>query len=294
MKEVSKNMSERSVISSSRRTHHHKKKWFGRTLLFFLLIAIGVGIYGLAQSFMDNTATAASTNEEPIVITDVATITSAAKEKTAPTQYNGVKRKIAYLTFDDGPNKHTSDLLDVLSKNDVKATFFMLGDNMKQYPDMVKKIYEEGHYPGTHSMNHDYSSLYKSGSSANFIKQFSDASSIVEEYTGFRPTLIRAPYGSAPQIKEDFRTDIAAAGFKLWDWTIDTMDWNYANNPDAILAQVKKQLTGDVEVILMHDRKQTVEMLQPVIDYIRSQGYEFEAYDPNAHFVCNFHHDDRL
>lgn len=287
-------MSERSVISGSRRSRRKKNKWFGRTILFFLLIAIGVGIYNLGQSFMDNTASAASTNEESLVVTEVAMITSAAQEKQAPTQYNGVKRKIAYLTFDDGPNKHTSDLLDLLSKNDVKATFFMLGDNMKQNPEMVKKIYEEGHYPGTHSMNHDYSSLYKSGSSANFIKQSTEASGIVEEYTGFRPTLIRAPYGSAPQIKEDFRKDIAAAGFKMWDWTLDTLDWNAANNPDAILAQVKNQLTEDVEVILMHDRKQTVQMLQPVIDYIRSQGYEFEAYDPNAHFVCNFHHDDRL
>ncbi|MGZ9583949.1 polysaccharide deacetylase family protein [Paenibacillus marinisediminis] len=286
-------MIERSAGPLNQR-RRNKKKWIGRTVLFALMLMVGAGIYSLGQSLFDNTASAASTENDSIVVTEVATIASAAKEKQAPTLYNGVKRKIAYLTFDDGPNKHTTELLKLLDKNDIKATFFMLGDNMRQYPDMVKQIYDNGHYPGLHSMNHEYKELYKSGSSQNFVNQFLEAQSIVEELTGFKPTLIRAPYGSAPQIDEAFRKDIADAGFKMWDWTLDTNDWQYANNPSGILDQVKSTLTEDVEVILMHDRKQTVDMLQPVIDYIRSQGYEFEVYDPNAHFVCNFQHDERL
>lgn len=286
-------MSDRSNLES-RKLRRRKKKRFGRIIIFMILIAIGAGVYNLSQMFHDHTVSAASTNKDSFTVTEIAVIASAAKEKEAPTQYNGVKRKVVYLTFDDGPNKHTGDLLDILMENDVKATFFMLGNNMKQNPEMVKRVYQEGHYPGTHSMNHNYSTLYKSGSSTNFINQFTEAVNIVEKYTGYKPMLIRAPYGSAPQIGETLRTDIATAGFKMWDWTLDTLDWKYAKQPEAILSQVKRQLTEDVEVILMHDRKQTVEVLQEIIDYVHSKGYDIEAYDPNAHFVCNFHHDDRL
>lgn len=286
-------MLDRSVASANKR-RHDRKKWIGRSVLFFLLLAIGAGGYGVFKTFSGNTVSAASTGGETYVVTEVATIATAAKEKKAPTLYNGVKRKIAYLTFDDGPNKHTSELVEVLNRNNVKATFFMLGDNVRIYPDQVKKIYEDGHYPGMHSMNHNYSELYKSGSSTNFVKQFEEEQSLIEEITGFKPYLLRAPYGSAPQIKEKFRGDIAEAGFKMWDWTLDTLDWSYPDNPTKIVEQIQNTLTEDVEVILMHDRKQTVAVLQQVIDYISSQGYEFEVYNPDAHFMCNFHNDERL
>ncbi|WP_051287176.1 polysaccharide deacetylase family protein [Paenibacillus taiwanensis] len=286
-------MGGRNVVSVGRRRQRRNKKLIGRTILLFLIIAIGVGIYSLGQSLWGTTANAAS-EQKSTVVTEVAVIATAAKEKQSPTLYNGLKRKVAYLTFDDGPNSHTGEILDVLKQNNIKATFFMLGDNMRDNPDQVKRMFEEGHYPGLHSMTHNFAKLYKSGSSKNFIDEFTEAQGIVKEVTGFNPILIRAPYGSAPQIKEGFRTDIANAGFKMWDWTLDTLDWKYANNPSAILAQVKATLTEDTEVILMHDRKQTLNQLQQVIDYIRSEGYEFEVYNPNAHFVCNFHKDERL
>lgn len=285
-------MNDRNVMSRGRRKRKSKKRWIGRTVLLLLVIGICYGAYSVAKSLI-GTGTASATGSE-LVVTEVAAFASAAVEKEVPKEYNGMTRKVAYLTFDDGPSKYSNDMLDLLDKNGIKATFFMLGDNMKTYPDAVKRIVNDGHYPGLHSMSHDYNKLYKSGGSGNFIKEFQEAQSIVNDLTGVTPTLLRAPYGSAPQIGESFRGDIAQAGFKMWDWTLDSLDWQYVGQPNRILEQVKAGLTEDVEVILMHDRQQTLEALPSIIEYIQSKGYEFDVYDPNAHFVCNFHHDKRL
>nr|WP_324254059.1 polysaccharide deacetylase family protein [Paenibacillus sp. 1001270B_150601_E10] len=284
----------RNVLSRSSR--HRKKRTLGKMfMLLIMLVIIGVGAFaGVKMLLNGDSLASASSVREDFVVTEVAAMGSAAKDKAAPTLYNGMKRKVVYLTFDDGPNVHTPQLLDILKSNDIKGTFFMLGENAKENPEIVKRMYDEGHYPGLHSMTHDYAKLYKSGGSKNFIDEFKEAQGIVNDIIGYKPTLIRAPYGSAPQIGEEFRGDIANAGFKMWDWTIDSYDWKYPGNPGAILSQVQSQLTEDTEVVLMHDREQTTQILQQVIDYIRSEGYEFEVYNPDQHFVCNFRHDERL
>ncbi|MBN3523517.1 polysaccharide deacetylase family protein [Paenibacillus apiarius] len=283
-------MVDRGAVTVGKRRRRSRKKFIGRTILFLLCVAIGIGIYAAGKSLLGTVSASGS----DLIVTEVATFASAAKEKETPKEFNGMTRKVAYLTFDDGPSKYSNDMMDLLKKHDIKATYFMLGDNMNTYPDAVKRMVEEGHYPGLHSMTHDYNRLYKSGGSGNFIKEFQEAQGIVENLTGFKPTLIRAPYGSAPQIGESFRKDIADAGFKMWDWTLDSLDWKFIGQPNRILEQIKGTLTEDVEVILLHDRQQTLEALPSIIEYIQSKGYEFEVYDPNAHFVCNFHHDKRL
>lgn len=284
---------DRGVVSAGNRRRKKRKKLIGRTVLLMLLVAVGVGIYAGAKSLLGSDSASGS----ELIVTEVVPFGTAAQvsqEKESPKEYNGLTRKVAYLTFDDGPSKYSNDMMDLLDKHNIKATYFMLGDNMRQYPDAVKRMMKDGHYPGLHSMTHDYAKLYKSGGSTNFINEFKEAQGIVEELTGFKPTLIRAPYGSAPQIGESFRKDIADAGFKMWDWTLDSWDWKYIGQPNRVLEQVKAGLTEDVEVILLHDRQQTLDALPAIIDYIQSKGYEFEVYDPNAHFVCNFHHDKRL
>ncbi len=278
------------MVTVGKRRRRSRKKFIGRMILFLLFVAIGIGIYAAGKSLLGTVSASGS----DLIVTEVATFASAAKEKETPKEFNGMTRKVAYLTFDDGPSKYSNDMMDLLKQHDIKATYFMLGDNMNTYPDAVKRMVEEGHYPGLHSMTHDFNKLYKSGGSGNFIKEFQEAQGIVENLTGFKPTLIRAPYGSAPQIGESFRKDIADAGFKMWDWTLDSLDWKFIGQPNRILEQIKGTLTADVEVILLHDRQQTLEALPSIIEYIQSKGYEFEVYDPNAHFVCNFHHDKRL
>lgn len=214
--------------------------------------------------------------------------------KEQPTRFLGQVSKVAYITFDDGPSKYTGQLLDIMNQYDAKATFFMVGENLDHYPEAVKRLVNEGNYPGLHSMTHSYKKLYKSGSSDHFLNEFKEVQKKVEALIGYTPHLIRAPYGSSPQIGEAFRGDIAAAGFKMWDWTTDSLDWKLPGQPNKIISRIQRGTHRDIEVILMHERKQTVEALPQILKLLKAKGYEFEVYNPNEHVVVNFSHDPRL
>jgi len=201
--------------------------------------------------------------------------------------------KVVYLTFDDGPGKFTSQIVKILNDNGIHATFFMVGGNLSGNEKAVKKAYEAGNYIGMHSMTHDKKKLYDHGSGP-FIKEFQKEQGMMEDIIGTPPWLIRAPYGSAPMIDKKFRDDIVDSGFKMWDWTVDSMDWSYSKHPEKILQQVKKQVHRDREVILMHERSQTVKILPDVISYLKSKGYTFAVYKPDQHFSVNFAKDNRL
>lgn len=284
-------MMERGIVSAGRhRRKNRKKRYVARFLLLMFLVIVGMGIYAAAKSVISNDITTGS----DLIVTEVVAFGASAQEKKIPQQYNGFTHKVVYLTFDDGPNQYTEQMLNILKERNIQATYFMLGDNMRQFSHIVKRIAEEGHYPGLHSMTHNFNKLYKSGSSKNFIDEFQEAQSIVKELVGVEPTLIRAPYGSAPQIGQSFRDDIVNATFKLWDWTLDSLDWRFSGQPQRILEQIQAHLSKDVEVILLHDRQQTLAALPAILDFIESKGYEFEVYNPHIHFMCNFHDDKRL
>lgn len=202
--------------------------------------------------------------------------------------------KVAYLTFDDGPSKYTDDIVAILNEHGIHATFFVIGNQIKGYEGSIKAASEQGNYIGLHSMTHNKKILYNSGSSANFLKEFKKVQGMVEDITGTAPWLIRAPYGSKPQIGKEFRNDIVKAGFKMWDWTIDSKDWKYTGKPDKIMQEVKRQVHRDVEVILMHEKEQTVETLPQIIQYLTDKGYAFAVYKPEQHFSVNFAGDSRL
>ncbi|MBP1999855.1 peptidoglycan/xylan/chitin deacetylase (PgdA/CDA1 family) [Paenibacillus shirakamiensis] len=204
------------------------------------------------------------------------------------------KIKTVYLTFDDGPSKYTDQILDILDKAEVHGTFFMIGTMLQEEKPSIERLLKEGHFLGMHSMSHNYRKLYKSGSSANFIQEFKQEQQLLQQITGVKTSLIRPPYGSAPQIGYDFRTAIANAGFKMWDWTVDSKDWSYTGRPDKVVQQVKRQVHRKQEVILMHEKSQTVKALPEIIAYLKSQGYSFAVYKPDHHIVMNFGKDSRL
>lgn len=203
-------------------------------------------------------------------------------------------QKVIYLTFDDGPGKYTEQILDILERYHIHGTFFMIGNQVSGYKQAVKDTATAGHYVGLHSMSHSKKKLYDSEDSDQFIKEFTQEQKLIKKIIGTAPTLIRAPYGSKPEIGETFRGDIAAAGFKMWDWTVDSKDWKHADKPELILQEVKRQTHRDTEVILLHEKAQTVEMLPQVIEYLQKKGYAFAVYKPNQHFSVNFDNDPRL
>ncbi|MED2040599.1 polysaccharide deacetylase [Bacillus wiedmannii] len=202
--------------------------------------------------------------------------------------------KVVYLTFDDGPSTLTGKFLDVLKENDVKATFFMQGSNLQNasYQENVKRAVKEGHYIGAHSMTHNSDKLYKNG---QFVPEMKETLSLIKDITGTNPKLVRPPYGSAPGLKsEEVRNQIVEAGIKVWDWTIDSYDWKLKNNPNEIIENVKKSTTEDVEVVLMHEKSQTLAVLPEIIKFYKEKGYEFGVYNDADHFHLNFQKDHRL
>lgn len=202
--------------------------------------------------------------------------------------------KVVYLTFDDGPSKLTDQFLDVLQEQGVKATFFMQGSNLKKehLQESVRRATAEGHYIGAHSMTHEFKSLYKEN---QFVPQMNETLALIHDITGTKPNLVRPPYGSAPGLKnEQIRNEIANAHIKVWDWTIDSNDWTLKGNPNQIIENIKRGTKSDREIVLMHEKPQTLAALPEIIAFYKAQGYTFAVYDEAHHFMNNFLKDDRL
>lgn len=202
--------------------------------------------------------------------------------------------KVVYLTFDDGPSELTGKFLDVLKEQHVASTFFMQGSNLQNtgFQENVKRAVKEGHYIGAHSMTHNSDKLYKKG---QFVPEMKETLALIHNITGTTPKLVRPPYGSAPGLKSaEIRNQIVRAGMKVWDWTIDSNDWRLKGNPKQIVEDVKRTTTEDVEVVLMHEKAQTLQALPEIIKFYKEQGYEFGVYNDEDHFHLNFQKDQRL
>lgn len=218
---------------------------------------------------------------------------------TAETPGVAKAEKLAYLTFDDGPTGDTPLILDILREKQAKATFFMLEPQMKTYSDQVKRLVAEGHYPALHSVTHDKHKLY-GGAPGNVAVEMEQARKTLFELTGVDSRLTRAPYGSKPYMKDEFRNELVNGGFKMWDWNIDTMDWKHQwSNPQMIVEELvsgEEAIGGGDQplVILMHVNAGTGAVLPQIIDYLAAQGYSFAAYNPEEHFSMNFWKDERL
>lgn len=203
-------------------------------------------------------------------------------------------RKVAYLTFDDGPSKYTDEILNILKKHNIYATFFFIGNNVNKYKSSVLKTYDNGHYIGLHSMTHDFKTLYGEHSAKRYLNEMKEEQKILHSLVPIEPMLIRSPYGTYPNFSNEHRDEVIKEGFKVWDWTVDSLDWRYSQNPNQILRVVFSQIHQKREVILMHERAQTVRVLEEMINELQKRGYEFEVYNPKKHFPQNFYGDVRF
>lgn len=198
------------------------------------------------------------------------------------------KEKIAYLTFDDGPNKIvTPKVLDILKKENVKATFFVIGKNVESNPEIVKRAYEEGHYIANHGYDHNNKELYKSEES--FIKEIKKTDIQIGKAIGrkdYCSHIFRFPNGyMSKQNKEAKKKAVKL----LNDMNYTYIDWNSLNN-DSIKKYNKTELLNNLKkysknkgtlVILMHDTKDvsdSSEALEDSIKYLKNQGYKFENF----------------
>lgn len=176
------------------------------------------------------------------------------------------ERKQIVLTFDDGPNdKSTVDILAILQKYDVKATFFVLGQNAVKHPNIVKMMHEQGHEIANHSWSHK--NLTKL-TPAQMHAEMDRTSNAIFEAIGAYPTAYRPPYGA---IDDSVRQEIQLTSVL---WNIDTMDWHH-KDPAKTLEYVKANAKED-GIILMHDiHQESADALEAVIQYLQQENYEF-------------------
>lgn len=201
-----------------------------------------------------------------------------------------IHKKVAYITIDDGPSKYTEEIINLLNKHNAKATFFMIDRNMKNYPNQVKKIIDNGNTAGFHSVSHDINKLYENDMSAK--NEFDINKETFYDITGKESNLVRLPYGSKPYASEKSYETLVDASYKVWDWNIDTQDWKL--NSDEILENVKRYSKNkDKLVILIHERKQTVEALDSILSYLTKEGYELlpisQNQDPENFWLDNLY-----
>lgn len=165
--------------------------------------------------------------------------------------------KTMYLTFDDGPSaENTTAVLDILKEKNVKATFFVIGENVEKYPEVAKRIVEEGHAIGIHCYNHNYDNLYASVDS--YVQDFEKAQEIVYRVTGVETKLFRFPGGSINAYNRDVYQDIidemTDRGYIYYDWNASLEDATRDNAPEKLLQNARESTLGRKRVILLaHD-----------------------------------------
>ena len=170
------------------------------------------------------------------------------------------------LTFDDGPHQTcTPALLDGLKQRGVKATFFLMGENIAGKEALVQRMQEEGHLIGNHSYRHIQMTKEGAEQACAEIEQTEE---IIRSITGSRPEYLRPPYG-AWNGQLECRVNLTPVL-----WNVDSLDWKLQNT-ERIVRQVEKDVkSGDI--ILMHDIfKTSVEAALRIVDDLQKQGYEF-------------------
>ena len=177
-----------------------------------------------------------------------------------------------HLTFDDGPHPTaTLTVLDILKRRNLRATFFLLGENVNRYPDLTREINDQGHSIGNHSLTHSSLLLRPSSWQSHQIR---DTNEVIQKTIGRTPELFRPPFGHF-----DLRTIKAAStqGLKTVMWDVDSRDYS-ASGIQSIIQRVCRQ-TGRGSIVLFHDNNSTLaripEYLNPILDILEQRNLTF-------------------
>ena len=190
--------------------------------------------------------------------------------------------KVVYLTLDDGPSYLTPQFLEVLDRYNVKATFFVTGQN-PDYLYLIKEAYDRGHTIGLHTYTHDYASVYASVDS--FFNEIYSIGAVVQQQIGYMPCFIRFPGGSTNTISDDYcpgimdvlRYEVQARGFQYYDWNCSSGDGGSNTNVAELAAQGASSPYATT-ILLSHDangKEATLLALPAIIEFYLSYGYEF-------------------
>lgn len=177
------------------------------------------------------------------------------------------------LTFDDGPHpRYTRQILDILKREGIKATFFVIGENIGYYDEgIVKDIINDGHELGNHTFNHEHT---KNMSEEDFYRDVRACHELVKAKYGYEMKIFRPPEGYIDEKVEKIASEL---GYSIIIWSIDTKDWEHVGS-DLIVGNIEKN-ASDGDIILMHDYvskpNTTIGALERIIKNLKNEGYKF-------------------
>lgn len=200
--------------------------------------------------------------------------------------YRSTGEKRVFITFDDGPSQTVTPLiLDLLKKENVKATFFTLGKNAEYNPELIKREFDEGHYVANHGYSHKYSEIYSSPEET--LNEYNYTEQAIKNALGnqaYMSRVFRFPGGSNGgyyhTAKQESKAFLKENGIVHLDWNCLSEDAVGANTKESLMQNVIDTMgEKDSVVILMHDASDkilTYEMLSDLIAYLREKGYKFQ------------------
>jgi peptidoglycan/xylan/chitin deacetylase (PgdA/CDA1 family) len=188
------------------------------------------------------------------------------------------RNKVIALTFDDGPNKpYTERILKILKENNIRATFFLIGENVKYYPELAREIVKEGHAIGNHSYSHPFFMVLERSEEQE--RQIDLAEKTIEDVTGVRCTIFRPPHGfRTPWLLKKLRQ----RGLACVEWSEAGDDWEKIAGAEITLRVVRRARPG--AIVLLHDglnvehgadQSRTVDALPAIIRALKHSGYQF-------------------
>ncbi len=195
---------------------------------------------------------------------------------TNPSESNHPARKSIALTFDDGPVAQSAQILDILKKHDIKATFFLIGERVQKNPQLARRMINEGHSIGNHSYQHGH--LFNLKLTAGLRQEITQCNQTIYQHTGKNTSLFRAPHGvMTPHLAKAIQmTNMHSIG-----WNVRSFD-TVITDPDKLLRKIMSQLSDNC-VVLLHDYPEvTAKILPQLIENAHSQGYTFSVIDDES------------
>ncbi len=183
---------------------------------------------------------------------------------------NVAGKKLVALTFDDGPGPYTERLLDEMKKRNVKATFFLLGTKVNNYPELVKRMDAEGHAIGSHSNDHENLTKLSSSGIKSTMDKTADK---IRKILGYNPEIMRCPGGAC---NDNVKKYAKSAGIPIAYWDVDTRDWESRNVNAIMKVCFGKDGIQDGSIVLLHDiHKPSVDATIKIMDRLIEEGYTF-------------------
>ncbi|EYE89524.1 polysaccharide deacetylase [Fervidicella metallireducens AeB] len=207
-----------------------------------------------------------------------------------PKEKVDLNKKVVYLTFDDGPSHNTERILDTLKEFNVKATFFVIGNDTEYGKSLYRRIVDEGHAIGNHSYSHRYSKIYKSIDA--YKEDTERLGKLLNSVIGFEPRIMRFPGGSNNLVSRRYSNkktymkelcdEMINDGYEYYDWNVSAGDCVSGVKPAAAIVRDVVQGVKNKKraVILFHDsevRTTTAEAVPEIIKQLKAMGYEFRV-----------------